>query len=136
MGTDTGSNGKAGAKLIVRVGCGAGDCIGAPLETGEQPKIPPPLVHNLKNHLEEMLLDQAQAWAPPPPFLGEPTLIYDIGCLSRCKIIVLGNTIIPQMIFSIFDHSASLYLGTTFQGIGVGLGVGSKLGWPTATAVR
>ena len=51
------------------------------------------------NHLEERLLDQAQAQAPCP-FVWSfalDTPMYDIRCvcLTPCKFIILGDQIIP-----------------------------------------
>ena len=65
----------------------------------------------------------------------------DIGCPTSCKVIILGDKIVPLLIFSILTplppvlgHRVALVSGA-WAGRWVG-GVGSKLGWPAAATVH
>ena len=61
----------------------------------------------LQNHLEERLLDQAQAWAlyTPPVWGSQHTPRHDIGCPTPWKIIILPNKTIPH---GFFDSETSI----------------------------
>ena len=62
----------------------------------------------LTNHLEERLLDQAQAWTPYTPLLG-----------GRSRSIPQGMILDVQWIFFYFEASIPLKQDTTFGGGGV-----------------